>query len=305
MKITGIGDEAGNPLSTQIKAAKELGWDSIEARNVQVGDFPNGNLHEIPEEAFELAAAELESAGIGVCAFGSAIGNWAHTIDGDFQITLDEIGRAIPRMQRLGSKFVRIMSYAICQDESGNDLADQMAPERFRRVREINQRFADAGITCVHENCMNYGGMGPAYALELLGEVPGLKWVFDTGNPVFNRDRTKGDAPIHPMQDVWEFYEAVKDAIVHVHIKDGIWHEDQNEMEYTWPADGHGDVKRILADLKARNYQGYLSIEPHMAVVFHDTPGGSDSTEQDAAAKAAAQYENYLEYGHRMAALVR
>ena len=28
---------------------------------------------------------------------------------------------------------------------------------------EIKKRFDDAGITPVHENCMNYGGMGPGW----------------------------------------------------------------------------------------------------------------------------------------------
>ena len=48
-----------------------------------------------------------------------------------------------------------------------------------------------AGIQPVHENCMNYGGMGWPYAVELLENVPGLKWVFDTANPIFNADRSR------------------------------------------------------------------------------------------------------------------
>jgi len=49
--------------------------------------------------------------------------------------------------------------------------------------------FLDAGLQPVHENCMNYGGMSWQHALELLDKCPGLKWVFDTGNPIFNPDR--------------------------------------------------------------------------------------------------------------------
>ena len=64
-------------------------------------------------------------------------------------------------------------------------------PEVFKRVKEVTQRFLDAGITPLHENCMNYGGMSWKHALELLDKVPGLKWVFDTANPVFNFDRSK------------------------------------------------------------------------------------------------------------------
>jgi len=56
----------------------------------------------------------------------------------------------------------------------------------FRRVKEVTDRFLDAGLQPVHENCMNYGGMSWQHALELLDRCPGLKWVFDTANPVFN-----------------------------------------------------------------------------------------------------------------------
>jgi len=47
--------------------------------------------------------------------------------------------------------------------------------------------FADAGLTALHENCMNYGGMGWQFTLKLLENVPGLKLVYDTGNPVAKR----------------------------------------------------------------------------------------------------------------------
>ncbi|MEM9480851.1 MAG: sugar nucleotide-binding protein, partial [Verrucomicrobiota bacterium] len=66
MKLTGIADEAGDSLSQQIKAHQQLGWDTIEARFVQIGDFDKGSIHEIPEEAFDLVEKELKDAGMGV-----------------------------------------------------------------------------------------------------------------------------------------------------------------------------------------------------------------------------------------------
>ena len=47
MFLTGIADEAGAPLDTQIKATKELGWQYIEARMVEVPGYPAGNIHDI------------------------------------------------------------------------------------------------------------------------------------------------------------------------------------------------------------------------------------------------------------------
>jgi len=249
MKLTGISDEAGSSIETQIRAHKDLGWDTIEARFLSVGDFEKGSIHEIPDAAFDLAASTLDESGISVCAVGSTIGNWAHSIEDPFSITEGEVGRCIDRMGRLGSKFVRIMSYAILQDENKRDLPEQLAAERFKRVREIVKRFGDAGITVVHENCMNYGGMGPDYAREMIAEVPDMKWVFDTGNPVFNRDRNKPEP--YPMQDAWEMYQVIKSYIAHVHVKDAIWHEESAHCEYTYPGKGDGRVSDILKDLVA------------------------------------------------------
>jgi len=298
MKLTGISDEAGAPLERQIAATKELGWDSIEARFVQMPGFDNGSIHEIPDEAFDAFVAGLEEAGISVCGVGSTIGNWAHSIEDPFDITEAEIERCIARMNRLGSKLVRVMSYAQLKDADGNFAADQKADERFERMREIKKRFDAAGIVPVHENCMNYGGMGPGFAMDLQEAVPGLKWVFDTGNPVFNPDRNKPEP--FPMQDPWEMWETLREHTVHVHIKDGVWNPERDDCDFCMPNEGDGQVERILTDLKSRGYDGYISIEPHVAAVFHADEGEAEDPE----AKAKHLYESYVEYGKRMETLI-
>ncbi len=111
MILTGIGDEAGVALDAQIKATHELGWKYIEMRAVEVPGFAKGNFHDIPDKAFDIAAGQLEEAGLGVYCFGSAIANWSKKFTDPFEITLDEVKRCIPRMQRLGAKLVRIMSF--------------------------------------------------------------------------------------------------------------------------------------------------------------------------------------------------
>jgi sugar phosphate isomerase/epimerase len=295
--LTGIGDEAGNALATQIRATKALGWKHIEMRNVEVPGFANGNLHEIPEAAFETVCATLAAEGIAIAGFGSTIGNWASQITDDFQVSLDRLARAIPRMQRLGCSVIRVMSYAILKNADGTDAAEQYAEERFRRLREMKARFDDAGITMVHENCMNYGGMSIAHALETLEKVPGLRWVFDTGNPVFNEDRSR---PGH-RQNAWDFYQAVKPAISHIHIKDGVWNPAKQDCDYRYPGDGDGDVRRILADVVQSGYTGYVSIEPHVSVVFH---GPAEQNGLDADAKAQEQFDSYVKYGQALEALL-
>lgn len=150
------------------------------------------------------------------------------------------------------------------------------------------------GVVCVHENCMNWGGLSYEHTLRLcdrLGSSPSFRLVFDTGNPVFNDDYSK--TPLR-KQSSWEFYSKVRDFVVYIHIKDGKFQED-GTMKYTFGGEGDGDVRRILTDAFSRGYDGGISIEPHMNKVFHDP---------DANVNERLSYENYVEYGKRMMALV-
>jgi sugar phosphate isomerase/epimerase len=281
MYLTGFADEAAPDIAGQIRATQALGWKNIESRGIE-----GQNIHDVPERTFDEVCARLEEAGVRINCFGSAIANWGKQITEPFDSSLAEARRAIPRMKRLGTKLVRIMSFAVLKDRSPDD---QMEDERFRRVAELVRMFSGEGLLAVHENCMNYGGMGWTYTRKLLDRVPGLKLVYDTGNPVFTDDRTR-PAP-YPKQSSWEFYEHVREHVAYVHVKDGRWDAQAGKSIFTWPGEGVGDVQRIMADLVRRGYDGGISIEPHMAVVFHDK-----SVESEADLRMA----NYIEYGRRM-----
>ncbi len=280
MYLSGIADEASQNIEEQIKVTKELGWNAIESR------FIDGcNVHDLEEADFDQVCRTLDGSGVYVNAFGSAIGNWGKDVRDDFSITEGEISRAIPRMKRLGAKFVRIMSYKVLEQE------DQMVEERIRRLRLIVELFASEGITALHENCMNYGGMSWKHTLELVEAVPGMKLVFDTANPVFNLDRSKEGSP---WQDPWEFYQRVRKHIAYVHVKDCLSPnaENNNKETYVYPGEGKGCVKEIMEDLKNSNYEGGISIEPHLAAVFHDADSQNQTTEDP--------LEIYLRYGRKL-----
>ena len=236
---------------------QDLGWSYLEPRGVEVPGFPKANFHDIPDQAFDLTQCELwQTARIGVYCFGSTIMNWSKNIQDAFELTLAEVKRAIPRMQRLGTKYVRIMSFKPGDEEY------RTPTEVFRRVRDVTNMFLDAGLQPVHENCMNYGGMSWQHALELLDRCPGLKWVFDTANPIFNPDRSKSKP--WPKQDPWEFWEHVRDHVVHIHVKDATWNPAKNDADYNWPGEGQGRVEDILADAISRGYRRRdLNRTPH------------------------------------------
>jgi len=305
MKLTGFADEAAPDLATQIKATQKLGWQYISARGID-----GKNIHDLSDSEFDTARGQLEDAGIRIAEFGSLIGSWSKNIKSDFALTLDEVDRAIPRMQQLGTNIVRVMSYA--QQPWGENQYEQ---ERFRRLRAITARFSQAGITTAHENCMNWGGFSSSHTLRLIEEVPGLKLIFDTGNPVFQRDRSipepqrtsiasassaaaegSHDKPTESWQDAWQFYQAVREHIIHIHIKDcrnPI--NDDVEPEYVFPGQGQAYIPAIIDDLKKSDYQGFIAIEPHVATVFHAKADDVDW---------AQCYNSYVEYGRALESLI-
>jgi len=282
MIITGFTDEAGEDLETQIRVARELEWDYLSART-----FGSGNIHDIEDREFEAVCRRLSEESIKVAEFGSLIANWSKSIHSPWDLTAQEIDRCIDRMHRLDVGYVRIMSYA--QEPWGSD---QLEKERFRRVAEIHRIFASEGLEALHENCMNYGGFSSDHTLRLLDAVPDMRLVFDTGNPVTQRDRSK--PPEYPWQNSLKFYHDVKHAIAHIHIKDA--KREEGKIEYTFPGEGDAYVREILWDMKLSGYGGFIAIEPHMAKVFHQI--NYDQYDGDRAAL-------FIEYGEKMKTLIQ
>jgi sugar phosphate isomerase/epimerase len=291
---TGFADEAGDSIDVQIKATRELGWSNIEARSVD-----GVNLTDISDGKFDQVCEALAVADVRINCLGSAVANWSRDprSEEDFEYSVEALRRAIPRMERLGTTMIRGMSFAVVRDEQPD--SPELETLIFGKVQHLVQICEEAGILYLHENCMNYGGMSHEHTLRLLDNVrsPSLKLVFDTGNPVFT-DRCLGPRP-YRKQSSWEFYSHVREWIHYVHIKDGRYVAETDgifpEVEYTFPDEGDGDVARIVGDLLQSGYDGGFSIEPHLAVVYHDDSARSADE---------IRYDNYVEYGRRFMRLV-
>ena len=272
MVITGIADEGSPELADQIRIHRELGWNTLELRLIG-----KTNICALDDRAFEGVCATLEEEQMEVICFASSIANWARPITSDFKADVEELKRAIPRMQRLGARFIRVMSYP----NDGLSEAD-WRKEAIRRMKEL-ARIAEAGdVVMVHENCSGWGGMSPENQKILLEEVhsPALQIVFDTGNPV-------GEG--HPPEETWDFYKTALPFIKHVHIKDCAKNE-KGEIEYTYPGEGQSMVRRICKSILDLGYDGAFSIEPHITAQIHL---GTSSSGREAE-------EIYLEYGRRV-----
>ncbi len=296
MYYTGFADEAAVGMAGQIAATKALGWQNIEARAVD-----GTNIHDISDEAFDKVVGQLDAAGVRINCFGSAVANWGWDpmSEEDFQKTTEQLKRALVRMKRVNCAMLRGMSFKATWDRPAFD--PEVEKQVFRKVNALVRMCEEAGVLFLHENCNNYGGMSWKHTLKLIENVksPNFKLVFDTGNPVMNFDRSKGDE-LNECQNSWEFYKNVREFIYYVHIKDGVF-QGRNEKggfhraRFTFPGEGEGDVMKIVIDLLRNGYDGGFSMEPHMKSVFHDANGNVDDS---------GRTENYIEYGRRFMKLV-
>jgi sugar phosphate isomerase/epimerase len=274
--LSGIADEAGASIERQIQAHRELGWPNIELRLLD-----GLNICTVDEQVFEKAAGKIEEAGLTVTGFASPIGNWSRPIEGDFSLDLADLRRAAPRMQRLGTRAIRTMSWL-----QGQSSEADWHKEAVRRYRELARVAADHGIVLLHENCTGWGGQSGGHMLRLLEEVgsPHVRILFDIGNTV-----SYG-------HDAAEFYQLVKPHIAYVHLKDCRANpEGGHSDDYTMPGDGDAALVEILADLMASGYDGVYSIEPHVAAIVHKG-GGADP---------GKMYDSYLDYARRAAKVLQ
>ena len=297
MFLTGFADEASRDLALQIKATKELGWKYIETRFIGDRFFAD-----ISDEEFERVCAMLEESGIRFNCYGSGVANWSRLprSDKDFEETKAELLRAIPRMKRLGIGLIRGMSFKVTGDEQFD--SPELESIIFRKVGELVKICEDNGIIYGHENCANYAGQSFKHTLKLLDNVrsPNLKLIFDTGNPCFTFRRI-GNPP-YPLQRAREFYENVREFICHVHIKDAVSVVNPDgtvTTTYKYAGEGNGDIPWIVTDLLKRGYDGGFSMEPHIAVVFHEKGDNSDPE-----ALARRMYDSYIDYGRRFEKLL-
>lgn len=299
MFLTGFADEAGKDVDSQIKATLELGWKNIELR--AIGDK---NLATISEAEFETLCEKLGTADIHINCFGSGIANWSKSPRSreDFDASEKELKDALPRMQKLGTRIVRGMSFKILDDERFD--SPELEKIIFKKVNVLTQMCEDAGIIYGHENCMNYGGQSYFHTLRLLENIKSdnFKLIFDTGNPVFTFRRI-GTEP-YALQNAYEFYKNVREYIYYVHIKDGIAIKmkdgyDRPDVRFTFAGEGSGFVEQIVTDLRESGYDGGFSIEPHVATVFHES-----DDQDDTSLAARRRYETYIKYGRKFEQLL-
>ena len=273
IKFSGFADEAGKDIETQIKATKELGWSGIDLR------FINGvNATDVDDATFEDAAQKLFDSGISVPCFGSAVANGKDPlISADVEYCFSALERAIPRMKKLGTKYVRGMA-CVYHPELSRAENEKLVFPVMKKIVSYCEKY-DVVYLC--ENC---GG----YATSFYDSIPKLKkeinsesfgFVYDIGNTIGAKN-IFADGSYEEQQPL-KYYDIIKEYVDYVHVKDQVLGIDGKPVR-TYPGEGDAEVVKILTDLIRSGYDGNIAIEPHMSKT----------------------YDEYVEYGRRITRII-
>ncbi len=238
--LSAFADEVSPVFDEQLEYLKSRGIGYIEPRNID-----GTNVSSVTDEQLKTAKAKLDKYGIGVSSIGSPVGKISVTDDFADHIRLLE--RTIEIAKVFETKNIRMFSFFYPEGTS----ARQHRAAVMARLEIMLELAEKNGINLCHENEARIYGETPEDCSDIMTNFGGrLKSVLDMGNFAFCR------------QDPLKGFDAVKDYIEYIHIKDA------NFDTSIVPAGcGAGKVKEILSAYnKMTDRNVFLTLEPHLTV---------------------------------------
>jgi len=216
----------------------------------------NTNVLDLTDSQVARIKETLDTHGIGVAAIGSPIGKVP--IDSSFDEHLHRFERAITLARALQAPYIRIFSFyppaplKEGSDDSGAVNPAQYRDEVLRRLREMTARARAAGVILLHENEKDIYGDTIARCVDLLQScnAPQFQAVFDPANFIQCGQTPYPDA-----------YDALRPWLQYVHVKDA-----RPDGSLVPAGEGVARWPELLQRLRADGYDGFLSLEPHLAL---------------------------------------
>ena len=239
--LSAFGDEIDDELTIQLDVLASEGITALELRNAW-----GVNVLDLSSEQLQRVRELLRERGFHISAIGSPIGKSSLSEPRAFE--QERLERALSAAERLDTRLIRIFSFYV-QPEN----LDEGRSEVIERLGLLVKRAEQAGVTLLHENERGIYGESATRCHDLLTTInsPALRLAFDPANFV--------QAGVCPMEEAWPL---LKDFVTHVHIKDAVFHDGSVR-----PAgQGDGAIPELLAALNARDYTGYLTLEPHLSM---------------------------------------
>ena len=240
--LSGFADEIDAELDVQLRTLAELSITHLELRGVW-----GKNVLALTDDELGRVKTALAERGMTVSAIGSPIGKIG--IDDDFAPHLEQFRRALDVAAMLGTPYVRIFSFFL---PAGDDPARYRA-EVLHRLEHLVRLAEERGATLAHENERHIYGETPDRCHDILAALdsPHFRAVWDPANFVL--------AGVRPHDDG---YALIRPYLAYVHVKDAV-----ARTGTVVPAgEGDGQLRQTLAALRADGFDGFFSLEPHLAI---------------------------------------
>jgi len=238
--ISGFTDEISGNLDEQIKTMHELGQNYFCPRGV------NGiNISKYSSKKFEKNVLPiLNKENIHISSIGSPIGKLFIYDEISFLIQLKKLKELVKIAKMTNCQYIRMFSFYY-----GNANPDKVFPIVVRKIKAFLKVVKGTGVKLLHENEKLIYGDVPSRVLKLYEEIndPDFVLCFDASNY------------IQCDVDVKEAFDLLKDKTVYYHIKDCYKYKIEVPVGL-----GLGNYNYILKTLIDNNFEGFLTLEPHL-----------------------------------------
>jgi sugar phosphate isomerase/epimerase len=239
--LTGFADEISPELEEQLETLARESINYMELRSVW-----NTNVLDLTVDELDRVKSATAERGIRISSIGSPIGKVPVT--DSFGPHLERFRRALYAADVMGAPYIRVFSFFIPEGQE---------PGRYReevidRMEIMAGEAADSGVTLLHENEKEIYGDVPSRCLDILAGAgsPALRAAWDAANFV--------QCGIRPYK---EGYASLRPYVEYVHVKDALSGSDT-----VVPAgEGDGQWPETLSALRASGFDGFFSLEPHLA----------------------------------------
>ncbi len=243
VKFSAFADEVTDDFAGQVAF---LAAQHVE--NIEIRSLSNKNIMDLNKEELMEAKKMLEANGISVSAIGSPIGKIK--LDQPFEAHLDKFKHVVELADFFDAPYVRLFSYYAPDGKSIDDFRDEV----LKRMSIEAGLMKGSDVVLVHENESHIYGHSAENCADIVRSVnsPNLKLVYDPANFVWGSDI------INNMDQCWP---VMAPYVVHVHIKD--WKLGSINIG-SIPGEGDGQIRALIKKLSEINYNGFLTIEPHL-----------------------------------------
>ncbi|MHC4442497.1 MAG: sugar phosphate isomerase/epimerase family protein [Planctomycetota bacterium] len=244
-------------FADEIDADPKIQMDELQANGVRYIDLRGAygeNVMKFSKDRCGELKKMFGDRGFGIACIGSPIGKIR--LDEDLDKHFDDFKHAVDLADFFGSKYIRIFSFYPPEGEE----VGQYRGEVVDRLAQQVDYVVGGDVTLVLENESDLFGAYPEHCAYIFSALKSEKLVgaFDPANFV-----------CMDVQDVYKTcWLPLRDFTGYFHIKDFVY----GEKEHAVPAgEGDGNIPEILRDAAERGYDGFLTLEPHLAKAEHSS----------------------------------